>query len=278
MRSNIKIAAVQMNPKILHNKKNLDTILRNMEDAASNGADLIVFPECALTGYMFSSREEAMPNAETIPGPSTDILAACCKELGIYIIIGMLERDANKCFNVAILLGPGGLIGNYRKNHLPFLGVDRFIDHGNKPFEVYKTPLGNIGLHICYDSHFPESARVMTLMGADILVLPTNWPQGREKVPKYVMNTRAYENKVHFVAVDRVGTERGTRFIGNSKIVDALGNTLAQAGDNDEVTIYAEIDPTDARQKQVKFKNSKIKTDFIRDRRPELYSRITQTK
>jgi predicted amidohydrolase len=278
MRSNIKIAAVQMNPKILHNKKNLDTILRNMEDAASNGADLIVFPECALTGYMFSSREEAMPNAETIPGPSTDILAACCKELGIYIIIGMLERDANKCFNVAILLGHGGLIGNYRKNHLPFLGVDRFIDHGNKPFEVYKTPLGNIGLHICYDSHFPESARVMTLMGADILVLPTNWPQGREKVPQYVMNTRAYENKVHFVAVDRVGTERGTRFIGNSKIVDALGNTLAQAGDNDEVTIYAEIDPTDARQKQVKFKNSKIKTDFIRDRRPELYSRITQTK
>jgi predicted amidohydrolase len=278
MRNKVKIAAVQMNPKILHNKKNLDAILRNTKIAARNGADLIVFPECALTGYMFSSRKEAMPNTETIPGPSTDILTACCKELGIYIIIGMLERDANKCFNVAVFIGPRGLIGNYRKNHLPFLGVDRFIDRGNKPFKVYKTPLGNIGLHICYDSHFPESARVMTLMGADILVLPTNWPEGREKVPLHVMNTRAYENKVHLVAVDRVGIERGTKFIGNSKIIDAFGNTLTQAGDNEEVTIYAEVNPADARQKQVMFKNSKAKTNFMHDRRPELYGRIAQIK
>ncbi len=278
MRSKVKIAAVQMNPRILHNKRNLDAILRKAKVAAGNGADLIVFPECALTGYVFSSREEAMPYAETIPGPSTNTLAACCKELGVYIVIGMLERDADKCFNAAVLIGPKGLVGNYRKNHLPFLGIDRFIDRGDRPFEVHKTPLGNIGLHICYDSHFPESARVMTLMGADILVLPTNWPEGREKVPAYVMNTRAYENKVHLVAVDRVGKERGTRFIGNSKIIDAQGETLAQAGDDEEVTIYAEVNPSDARQKQVTFKNSEVKTNFMRDRRPELYGKITEIK
>ncbi|GAJ18427.1 unnamed protein product, partial [marine sediment metagenome] len=131
---------------------------------------------------------------ETIPGPSTDELAICCRELGVHVIAGLLEVDADKCFNTAVLVGPRGLVGKYRKIHLPFLGIDRFIDHGNQPFRVYQTPIGNIGMHICYDCNFPESARVMTLLGADILALPTNWPEGREKVAKHVILARAYEN------------------------------------------------------------------------------------
>ena len=278
MRDKIKIAAVQMNPKIMRNRENLDKILLKTKSAASNGADLIVFPECALTGYVFASREEAIPFMETIPGPSTDRLIACCKELSVYVIVGLLEIDAGSCFNVAVLMGPQGLVGKYRKNHLPFLGIDRFIDPGDKPFQVYKTPVGNIGIHICYDCNFPESARVMMLLGADILILPTNWPEGREKVAKYVINTRAYENKAHLVAVDRIGRERGVRFIGSSKIIDAWGDMLAEASSDDEEIIYAEVALAEARQKRIVFKAGEFELDFVGDRRPELYGKVTEVR
>ncbi len=278
MRDKVKIAAVQIDPKIMENRENLDKILLETKTAANNGADLIVFPECALTGYVFASREEAMPFMETIPGPSTDKLAAYCRELGVHVIVGLLEIDADRCFNAAVLMGPQGLVGKYRKNHLPFLGIDRFIDPGDKPFQVYNTPVGNIGIHICYDCNFPESARVMTLLGADILALPTNWPEGRGKVIKHVINTRAYENKVHLVAVNRVGRERGTRFIGNSKIVDAWGDTLVQASSDDEQIIYAEVSLAEARQKRIIFKAGEFELDFIHDRRPELYNKLTEAE
>ena len=118
----------------------------------------------------------------------------------------------------------------------------------------------------------------MTLLGADILALPTNWPEGRGKVAKYVVNTRAYENKVHLVAVNRVGTERGTRFIGNSKIVDAWGDTLAEASSDQEEISYAEISIAEARQKRIVLKPGEFELDFIGDRRPELYGELTRTE
>jgi predicted amidohydrolase len=278
MGDRVKIAAVQTNPELMQNSRNLDRILFEVRAAAGKGADLVVFPECALTGYMFSSREEAVPFMETIPGPGTDKLAACCREQGVHVIIGLLEIAGDKCFNSAVLVAPKGLVGGYRKNHLPFLGIDRYLDRGDRPFEIYQTPIGNIGIHICYDSHFPESARVMMLLGADILVLPTNWPEGREKVSKFVINTRAYENKVHFVAVDRVGRERDGRFIGRSIIVSALGDTLAQASSDEEETIYAEVSLAEARQKQVIFKAGEFEMNFLRDRRPELYGKIAEER
>ena len=276
MSDKVKIAAVQMNPKIMANSENLDKILLETRHAANNGANLIVFPECALTGYVFASREEAAPFMETIPGPSINELAACCKKLGVHMIVGLLEKEADKCFNTAVSIGPQAVVGKYRKNHLPFLGIDRFLDHGNNPFRVYNTPIGNIGMHICYDCNFPESARVMTLLGADILALPTNWPEGREKIAKYVINARAYENRVHLVAVNRVGREKGTRFIGNSKIVSALGDTLVQAGSDDEEIIYAEVSLAEARQKHIIFKPGEFEMDFIHDRQPRLYGEITK--
>ncbi len=130
MLEKVKIAAVQTNPEITRNKKNLENIQSGIRDAADHGAHLIVFPECALTGYMFTSRKEAIPFMETIPGPSTDKLANLCRELGVHVVIGLLEIDRNKCFNAAVFVGPDGLIGCYRKNHLPFLGIDRYLDRG----------------------------------------------------------------------------------------------------------------------------------------------------
>jgi len=278
MDDKVIIATVQTDPKIMRNSENLERMILEIRAAAKNGANLIVFPECALPGYVFSSREEAIPFMESIPGTSTDRLSACCRELGVYVIYGLLERADDKCYNAAVLVGPEGLIGKYRKNHLPFLGVDRFIDAGNEPLQVYKTPIGNIGINICYDCTFPESARIMALLGADIIALPTNWPEGREKIINYVVNTRAYENRVHLVAADRVGNERGARFLGRSKIVSASGDTLVEASGDNEETIYAEVSLAEARQKHIVIKAGEFEVDLIHDRRPELYGELTKKK
>jgi 5-aminopentanamidase len=278
MPDKVKVAAVQFDPQIMSNPGNFEQILSKSRIAAQNGARLIVFPECALSGYVFSSRGEAGPFMETIPGPSTHRLLGPCRELGIFVIYGILEKDGDKCFNSAALVGPGGLVGKYRKAHLPFLGIDRFLDRGGGPFQVFQTPIGNIGIHICYDCNFPESARSMALAGADILALPTNWPEGRRVIPDLVLPTRAYENHVFVVAADRVGIERGTRFIGESKIIGPMGETLAQAGTEDETIIYAELDLALARNKRIVMKPGEFEMDFINDRRPELYAKITETK
>jgi predicted amidohydrolase len=278
LNSKVKIAAVQIDPEIMNIDKNLNKVLDQSKIAADNMAKLIVFPECSLSGYVYASREEAIPYMVTVPGPETEKLVGYAKELGVHIVVGLLEivPDNDKCYNSAVLVSPQGIIGTYRKTHLPFLGVDRFVDPGNEPLRIYNTPAGIIGLHICYDCNFPENARVMTLMGAEILILPTNWPDGRNKVAEFVVNTRAYENKVAVVAVDRVGTERGSNFIGHSKIVNALGDTLAEASGDKEEIIYAEIDLDDSRNKRYIFKPGEFELDFICDRRPELYNELVK--
>lgn len=274
----VKIAGVQIDSQITRNKENLKIILAKTRIAAGKGAKLVVFPECALSGYMYASRSEAWPCTETVPGPATEAIAALCSELKVFMVAGLLEKDGTKCYNTAVLVGPEGLIGRYRKNHLPYLGIDRYLDPGNEPFKVYPTAIGNIGLFICYDCTFPESARVMSLAGADILVLPTNWPQGRVIVPQHIIITRAFENKVHLAAVDRVGTERGARFLGLSKIVNAWGETLAAAGQENEEIIYGEVNLLEAREKHVIIKPGEFEADFFHDRRPELYGKIVEEK
>jgi len=277
MSQKIKIAAVQTNPGLMNPEENLESVISAIKKAAEKQASLIVFPECCLSGYIFHSREEALPFAGAIPGPVTDTLSSLCKELKVYVIFGLLEKEKDKLFNAAVFIGPDGIIGKYRKNHLPFLGVDRFVDRGDKAFEVYQTPIGNIGMQICYDIMFPESSRIMTLLGADILAVPTNFPQDRaDDVIKHVIPARAIENTVHIVAADRVGNERGSTFAGRSKIVDASGKTLDLASTDKEEIIYGEVDLELARQKHLVTIPGEYEVDRTKDRRPELYGVITQ--
>lgn len=276
MSNKIKIAAVQMAPRLMKIRENLESILSAVRKATDNQANLIVFPECSLTGYVFSSRQEAMSFAETIPGPSTEKITSLCQELKVYVIFGLLEKESDRLFNAAAFVGPQGLIAGYRKNHLPFLGVDRFVDIGDRPFQVHQTPIGNIGLQICYDIAFPESSRVMTLLGADVLALSTNFPRGRGEKYSHIISARAFENRVHLVSANRVGSERSCSFAGLSEIVDASGEILSLASPDKEEIIYGEVSLDSARQKHVTFIPGEWELDCIKDRRPELYGVITK--
>ena len=133
-----------------------------------------------------------------------------------------------------------------------------------------------LGMNICYDAAFPEPSRVLALAGADLLVLPTNWPPGAQCTAEFVINTRALENHIYFLAVNRVGTERGFEFIGKSKICDPSGRVLALAGPQDEQILYADVDPALARRKRVIRVPGKHEIDRFADRRPEMYGAIAK--
>ena len=274
----IKVAAVQMEPRILDTDRNLARCLDLTRTASGVGARLIVLPECALSGYAFSSLEEALPCCETIPGPSTGRIAEACRQLDVYVVIGMLERSSSgRRYNAAALLGPLGLIGKYRKTHLPYLGVDRFLERGDSPPRVFETGIGRIGVGICYDVMFPEHARVLALGGADVLTLPTNWPEQREHIPEHVVPARAAENRIFVVAANRVGIERGTRFIGTSVIAHcAKGAILARGKADEEEILYADLNLAEARDKHVVIAPGEFEFNLVRDRRPELYGRIVE--
>lgn len=266
-----KIVGIQTACELGNVAANVALVQKKLHDAAKIGAKLAIFPECVLTGYAFESKEEALPFAEAVPGPSIDALAETCRKLGTWAVVGMLERDGDRLFNVAALIGPNGLHANYRKIHLPFLGVDRFTTPGDRPFEVHDIGGLKVGLSICYDGSFPETTRVLMLQGADLVVLPTNWPAGAESTVKHLVQCRALENHLFYAAVNRIGTERGTRYIGQSRIVNVNGDLLASAGPDEEVMLAAEIDPERARNKQIVRIPGKYMLHRVNDRRPDMY-------
>ncbi len=268
MKQVVKVAGVQMEPKLLDKEHNLSKCLETMYLTAGKGARLVVFPECALSGYVFSSLEEALPVAEPIPGPSTERIIAACRELNIFAVVGLLERDGDKCYNAAVLLGPEGLVGKHRKAHLPDLGIDRFLHPGDLPFTVYDTGIGKIGIAICYEACFPEHTRILALQGAEIVVLPTNWPDWPvvRVIRDLLVPARAAENFVYFIAADRIGEERDITFLGGSRIVGIGGAILAEVKEHEEGVIFADLDLTETQDKM----------GLLSKRRPDLYGLIVQ--
>lgn len=272
-----KVAGVQMDCRLGDVSHNLAVARGRLRAAAGRGARLAVFPECALTGYGFASLDEAWPHGEALPGPSTEALAADCRELGVWAVVGLLERGARRgeLYNACALVGPAGLAATYRKVHLPFLGVDRFTTPGDRPFEVHDLGGLRVGMLVCYDASFPEATRVLMLQGADLVVLPTNWPPGAASTPQHLVPARAIENHVYFLAVDRVGEERGVRFIGRSLCVGPDGETLAGPAGADEELVEATIDPAKARAKHLVKIPGEYELHRVNDRRPELYAPLT---
>jgi predicted amidohydrolase len=273
----MKVAAVQMDVKILEKEHNLKKVLERLEAAARAGAKIVIYPECALTGYCFSSREEAWPVAESVPGPGTERIARAAKDLDCTAVVGMLEREEERIYNAAAVIAPTGILGTYRKIHLLCLGIDRYDVAGDKPFQVFSTPQGRIGVNICFDCSFPESGRVLKLEGAQLLAIPTNWPLASD-VWQHTPQVRASENHFHVIAADRVGEERGFRFAGHSKIVDFSGRVLAEAGETEETILYAEVDLQASDQNRVVRVPGEYEFDRIAARRPEMYGPITEPR
>ena len=275
---NAKIACVQMDVAIGDVQANRRKIVERIRTAAARGADLVVFPECALTGYCFDSLEEAAPFAEPIEGPSSQAFAEACRETGAHAVIGFIEKDGASFYNAAMLLGPGGggVIGNYRKVHLPFLGVDRFLTPGDKPFRIFELSFGRIGINICYDASFPEAARALKLLGAELIILPTNWPTGAWRTAEFIINARACENHVNFAAANRCGVERGWEFIGRSKVVDFNGDTLKEASREGEEMLIIDVDLQEANKNKIVNVAGAYEIDRLADRRPEFYRIVTE--
>ena len=271
----MKVAAVQIDISLRQVETNLALIERRLAEAASEGAELVVFPECAVTGYCFNHLNEALAYTDNIPGAITDRLVDACADANTFAVVGMLERDGYATYNACVLVGPQGLIGKYRKIHLPHLGVDNHVAPGDARWQVYDAGGARVGMHICYDSAFPESARSMALDGAEVLALPTNFPPGAECLCEHVLPARAMENGVYLIAANRVGTERGFTFLGGSKICGPDGEIIATASPDEEEIIYADIDLERARDKRRVRVPGKHEINRFADRRPEMYTRIT---
>lgn len=270
-----KIACVQMDVEIGKVEANRNKIVDRVRSAAEGDALLAVFPECALTGYAFDSLEEAALLGEPIDGPSSETIAEACSQTGVHAVVGFIEKDGSNCYNAAMMVGPNGSIGTYRKVHLPFLGADRFLKPGDKPFAIFELPIGKIGVNICYDVNFPEGPRALKLLGAELILLPTNWPTAAWRTPEFVLNTRAQENHVNFAGVNRIGVERGWQFIGRTKVVDFNGDTIGEASRQDEEILFAEIDFQEANKNRIVNVAGSYEFDRIADRRPEFYGPIT---
>jgi len=276
--SAVRVAVVQFDPQvgIQHSQANLEHSLELAREAAINGANLIVLPELANTGYLFGTRQEAFLHAELIPeGPSMQAWLDFARKHQVYLAAGLAERDGVQLFDSAVLVGPGGFIGKYRKAHL-WNREKLWFTPGNLGFPVFDTPIGRIGLLICWDIWFPEVPRLLSMQGAAIICSLNNWSwtppplfdDSGKCMASYLTMTAAHANNVFIAAANRIGEEQGERYLGCSLITGTNGWPIGKVASAVEQTIlYADIDLTSARSAPIW--NSL--NDLHRDRRVDVY-------
>jgi predicted amidohydrolase len=229
-------------------------------------ADLIVLPELFSTGYLFESRAELCELAEDEGGEDHAFLRQMSKDTGATIVAGIAEKEADSCYNTCLLCSGGEVRARYRKVHL-FDREKELFTPGNLPFPVYDLGGTRIGLMVCFDWIFPESARLLALKGAQIICHPSNLVL--PYCPR-AMITRCIENGVFAITTNRVGTEARAglelTFIGLSQVVGPRGEILVRADEKEEDVRVIDINPSLADDKMVTPRNH-----VLEDRRPELY-------
>ena len=263
-----------MEPRVGFREANIAGSIARIDEAAGAGARLIVLPELCSSGYVFETRDEAFQLSEEIPGgPACLAWAEAARRHGCHIVAGIAERAGDKLFNSAVLIGPQGHVGTFRKMHL-WAAENLFFEPGDCGFPVFATPLGRIGMLICYDGWFPEAYRLCALQGADIICVPTNWVPipGQDPAQPAMANVlamaAAHVNSLFIAAADRVGTERGQPFLGRSLIVSHTGWPAAgPASESESETVYADLNLAEARRKR----NWNDFNQILRDRRVDAY-------
>ena len=269
----IRVSCIQLEPQIGAVAANIARASELVREAAEAGSRLIVLPELASTGYMFESEAEARSLSEPVPdGATTRAWAALAAELGVHLVAGIAERAGEALYNAAVIVGPEGHIGTYRKAHL-WHQENVFFSKGDLGFPVFDTALGKIGIAICYDGWFPETFRQLALGGAEIVCIPTNWvpmpdqPVGEAAMANTLHRAAAHSNGIFIACADRVGVERGQPFEGQSLIIGPKGWPLAGPASCDRTeTISALVDLDEAGRKDLNAFNS-----LLRDRRTDIY-------
>ncbi|WP_226456342.1 nitrilase family protein [Pseudomonas sp. AF03-9] len=273
-----RVAVVQFDPQVgtQNRQSNLANSLSLALQAVNNGANLIVLPELANTGYLFSNRQDAFEHAESIPdGPSIRAWMDFARDRQVYLVAGLAEREGMQLFDTAVLLGPDGLIGKYRKAHL-WNKEKLWFTPGNLGFPVFETPIGRVGLLICWDIWFPEVPRILTQQGADIICSLNNWvwtppplfDEAGKCMASYLTMTAAHVNNVFIAAANRIGEEHGGRYLGCSLIAGTNGWPIGKvASPNEQAILYADIDLSSARSAPI----WNDLNDLQRDRRIDLY-------
>lgn len=235
----------------------------------SESADMIVLPELCNSGYHFADRDQAWDTSEEVEqSPFITYLTSKCKEADLFIVSGFNERSGNHLYNSAVLVGPEGYVGRYRKIHL-FLNEKDYFLPGDEGLPVFDTGKFRIGMLVCFDWIFPEVWRILALKGADIICHPSNLVLpglAQRAIPLHAMT-----NRVYIVTANRIGTERDLTFTGHSVIANPKGEVLIEGSGTGEEKSIIEIDPALAREKRITPRNH-----LFEDRRPELYQELVQ--
>lgn len=249
----MKIASIQIEPKLGKLVANREKITKFVQKAGEKNVDLMVLPELANSGYNLT-RKEVKETAEPIPGKTTQLLTGLAKEYNSIIVIGLNERKDGRFYNSAAVITSNGYQATYRKVHL-FDREKKFFEAGGE-FRVIQTDHGKIGIMICFDWFFPESTRILALKGANIIAHPANLvlPYCQTAMP-----IRSLENKVFTITANRIGEERDLEYTGKSQINAPSSKTLTQASKDQEEIITAEIDTSKARQKKITDRNHVFK-------------------
>ena len=263
-------------------EENVAAVSELVREAAGKGAKLILPPELFEGHYFCRTQDEghftrALPAGEH---PAVLAMQKLAAELGVYIPTSFFEADGHHHYNsLAMIDDKGAIMGVYRKSHIPDgpgYSEKFYFRPGNTGFQTYKTPFGTVGPAVCWDQWYPETARTLMLQGAEILLFPTaigTEPHDPDldtsRLWRRAMIGHAVSNVVPVVAANRIGTEHGQRFYGHSFICDERGDILAEFGATETGVITAELDLDQARRHRAAF-------GFFRDRRPDLYGRITQ--
>jgi len=264
-------------------EENLARVESAIREAAASGANVILAPELFQGWYFCQTEQEAYFDLAwpADQHPAIRHMQQISRELGVVLPVSFFEREGNQYYNsLAMVDADGSVLGTYRKSHIPDgPGYEEkfYFRPGNTGFRVWQTRFGCLGVGVCWDQWFPEAARAMVLMGAEILFYPTaigSEPEEPDldtrKMWTRVMQGHAVANVVPVVAANRTGDEAGQAFYGNSFICDHQGELVHQMGDSETGVIAAEFD-------LAKIRRARAGMGFFRDRRPELYGSLCQS-
>ncbi len=232
-----KTALVQMDIECGKVDTNLKNASELIETAVEEGSELICLPEYFPMG---PAGDELGELAEQIPGRITEIMGEIAEEHGVYIVFSMAERSDGSIYNTAVLIGPEGkIIGKHRKMHR-FLDEKDVITPGDG-YTVVDTELGKLGLMVCYDAVFPEVARNLALLDAEVILMPSNWPDPFKPQWDLATSARAFDNQLWVIAANMVGATENHTYFGGSRIVDPTGKAVVD-GDDEEKVIVGTVD------------------------------------